>query len=166
MRRVVPAKLLTKQHLSLEKYLKSSERMNPVDTLRATLLVDIDDHTNPEQLTISCFHKNGRGFKAAFLDDVSTLEKRKDYIATFSSNKLSEAKLHADIPLFIGGRGQGLRMLMRKFSFHQSSYSRFWSGIVMPDLVSKLKLQMAKKEWQNDTNTLSKGKITPSQTLI
>ena len=99
---------------TLEKFLKSSERMNPVDTLRATLLVDIDDHTNPDQLTISCFHKDGRGFKATFLDDVSTLEKRKDYIATFSSNKLSEAKLHGDIPLFIGGRGQGLRMLMRK----------------------------------------------------
>ncbi len=99
---------------TIKKYLESSKSARPINTLKATLQITIDDHTNPDNLTISCFHKKGGGFKESFLQQVSTLEERKGYISTVSSNKLSEAKLWADIPLYIGGRGQGLRMLMRK----------------------------------------------------
>ena len=106
---------------TIAKHLASSKAMKPISSLKATLLVTIDDHSNPDNLTISCLHKKGRGFKKDFLQQVSTIEERKAYISKVSSNKLSEAKLLADIPLFIGGRGQGLRMLMRKLD--EGTYS-------------------------------------------
>ena len=84
-----------------------------VNTLKATLVVTIDDKTNPANITISCVD-NGRGFQQAFLEQVATSNARAIYAATAISHKLVEANLLSDIALFTGGRGLGLRMLMQK----------------------------------------------------
>ena len=57
---------------------------------------------------------NGTGFPADFLDRVGSLEARNDYRKEVVSHKLVEAGTSPEIPLYFGGRGKGLSMLMRK----------------------------------------------------
>ena len=97
----------------IAKHFGSASIIKPEDTLKAILVVSIDDKTNPENVVVSCVD-NGRGFTDTFLHRVDTLENRIRYTHRASSEKIPAVKSPSDIPLYTGGQGQGLRMLIRK----------------------------------------------------
>ncbi len=124
---------------TIAKHFESPEGTQIIDSLKASVCVGIDDQTDRRNLSITCFHKHGRGFQDSFLKRVASADERKTYMATVSSSKLADAKEMADIPLFIGGRGQGLRMLMRKidegtFSEADRKYARRFNKAAVSEI--------------------------------
>ena len=80
--------------------------------LNATMRVDFDE-SKQDTVSVRCID-NGTGFPPDFLAQVSTLEARNEYRKSVKSHKMVEAGDREDIPLYFGGRGKGLSMLIRK----------------------------------------------------
>lgn len=101
---------------TIAKHMESSRSIRPLNTLKAILTVSIDDTTHRDNISITCVD-NGRGYKKDFLEKVDSAEGKKQYADEKSgSNKRSSnaRSISPDIDIFTGGRGLGLRMLIRK----------------------------------------------------
>ncbi len=100
----------------IAKQMESSRNIRPVNTLKAVLSVTIDTQSQPGKISIICTD-NGRGFKNAFLEKVDSADAQQLYThqKTSSNKRTSMAKsISPDIDIFVGGRGLGLKMLVRK----------------------------------------------------
>ena len=80
--------------------------------LNATMCVYVDE-SDPKNVSVRCVD-NGPGFPQDFLNKMSTTDARKAHNHVVSSNKATEAGARVDIPLYFGGRGKGLSMLIGK----------------------------------------------------
>lgn len=132
---------------TIAKHMESSRVIRPVNTLKARLSVTIDDYTNPDNISIT-FVDNGRGYKKEFLDKIDSNDARKSYCEqrSGSEKRTSHAKsISPDIDIFTGGRGLGLRMLIRKVTEGSPSESarRYMQDLQRPktaDIVFNNKL--------------------------
>lgn len=111
--------------------------------LTATMCVHLDE-SKPDTVSVTCID-NGTGFPPDFLAQVSTRELRNDYRKDTKSHKMVLAEEREDIPLYLGGRGKGLSMLIRKIDvgthnepdhkFAKKSYKADVSRIVFSNQV-------------------------------